>query len=502
MDNQRGLGKIGYISNVRLNDKNENYLTFLSKLAGRQITDSELDDFIESDDFHIEYYNQEGQKCNEEDALSLKFKLPWPDIKTGLPLYGFFRRIDTTKRFMGVFWQTSGNTIRKIGFIKPTCWDDLSILCNEPISEDSISEHITSDFLFYNNAGYTKYADGTPVTKETGRYIKFQTDLKDKNGHIIVGWFTKGKSRYEGVSWGTEKDFEEKKTQLYKKIFIGRLLFDSIEDCNKFLKTLADKILGDEPWGYAKGNDNQDNTESVYDYPILKSYIEFELDRLFYEQEELNMPDRIIYNDKKDKVLFNTNLLDKYGYDLIIAGDFNIGISDRLYISDPVISPRTSEIKKLGFDSKIEPQTPCFFKDINEIVFHGDWEFEYSSEKYEHIIEERIERFPAKYRKKNTIELSTLFQSAIVFAKKIAQRNYKFIVPMYYPTAKRIQLLMPIYLEDRSLRKQPDFALVLTPLSDEKMYIPETILGLKEVYQDARLIAKPDESWLNPEKLK
>ena len=68
---------------------------------------------------------------------------------------------------------------------------------------------------------------------------------------------------------------------------------------------------------------------------------------------------------------------------------------------------------------------------------------------------------------------------------------------MYYPAKKRIQLLMPIYLET-SYTSRPDFALVLTPHAQEKLYTPETILGLDEVYQDARLIAKPEESWLNP----
>ena len=69
---------------------------------------------------------------------------------------------------------------------------------------------------------------------------------------------------------------------------------------------------------------------------------------------------------------------------------------------------------------------------------------------------------------------------------------------MYYPAKHRIQLLMPIYLNGEYTR-HPDFALVLTPHPDERIYTPETILGLKEVYQDARLIAKPETSWLNPE---
>ena len=65
---------------------------------------------------------------------------------------------------------------------------------------------------------------------------------------------------------------------------------------------------------------------------------------------------------------------------------------------------------------------------------------------------------------------------------------------MYYPIKRRIQLLMPIYL-DGSYSTRPDFALVLTPYK-EGIYVPETILGLDEVYQDARLVAKPEESWL------
>ena len=151
----------------------------------------------------------------------------------------------------------------------------------------------------------------------------------------------------------------------------------------------------------------------------------------------------------------------------------------------------------MGFDSS-DPMPPTFFKDINEIIFHSDWEIDQDIAKYEHIIEERLERFPEKYRELSADDLGLKLDSAINFAKRIAQRNYKFIVPMYYPTQRRIQLLMPIYLAT-SYTSHPDFALVLTPHAQEKLYTPETILGLDEVYQDARLIAKPEESWLNPE---
>ncbi len=58
-------------------------------------------------------------------------------------------------------------------------------------------------------------------------------------------------------------------------------------------------------------------------------------------------------------------------------------------------------------------------------------------------------------------ELARKLDDTITFAVAIAQRNYKFIVPIYYT--------------------------------------PETILLLDAVYQNARLIAKPDDTWLYPD---
>ena len=95
-------------------------------------------------------------------------------------------------------------------------------------------------------------------------------------------------------------------------------------------------------------------------------------------------------------------------------------------------------------------------------------------------------------------ELGRKLDDAITFAVAIAQRNYKFIVPMYRPQTGKIQLLMPIYLKG-TYSSKPDFALILTPDKENEYYIPETILPLDAVYHNARLIAKPDDTWLNPD---
>ena len=82
---------------------------------------------------------------------------------------------------------------------------------------------------------------------------------------------------------------------------------------------------------------------------------------------------------------------------------------------------------------------------------------------------------------------------------------------MKAPRFDTISFIMPIFL-GRSYKKRPDFALVLQNIPpilndegkviEEGYYVARTILDLEDGYQDARVIAKPDESWLNPGEIK
>ena len=487
MEEKNGLLKLGFVQNIKPNEKGQNCVSFLSQLIGRKITLNEINTFIESDGFNQEFVDNDGNITEEDSSTEFRFKLPWKDVK-GHDVYGYFTKKGSI--FTGVMWQ-SDLGIKKYGGIDPTCWEKLKSICGIDINEGNIGDYITSGFGYFNGAGYTKFSDGTAVTMKTGKFIKFNTNISAK-GELLVGWFTKNKrGRFEGISWGTEADFKSAQ-DLRERFYVGRMIFDSIDNCNDFLEELKGKTIP-EPWEYKRKKDD------TFKNPILKSYLEFELDRLFYEQDFLNYPDRIVFNEDHSKALFNTNLINKFGDDLIIVGSL-LEISNKYYLNELEISPSMMSLKKMGFDTSKNPITPMFFKDINEIVFHCDWDIDKDLEKYEHIIEERKDRFPEKYQELTADDLGRRLNNAIQLAKKIAQRNYKFIVPMYYPTARRIQLLMPIYLET-SYSSHPDFALVLTPHADDGLYTPETILGLDEVYQDARLIAKPEESWLNPEML-
>lgn len=486
---KNGLMKLGYVKNLKPNTNGENCISVLSKITGKKIFLKEINEFIESEQCKIEYFGLQGNPCTEEDAFTLKFQLTQKS-KAGDYIYGVFQRKDITGNFIGITWETA-KTPNSLGLINDNSLVNLSAIIKSTINniEDIF---VVNSIEYFNGAGHNKFPDGTVVDEKNAKFIRFKTTLTNNDGDILYGWFTKNiKNGFEGIDWGTEESFKNSRKNR-EQFFVGRMAFDSIEACNLFLEKLESKTI-EEPWEYKNRKDPK------FKYPILKSYLEFELERLYYEQEKYGWDDKILYNKDRSKTLFNTNLIDKFGHDLNIMGDVQL-LGGREIIYNLEMCPSKLSLRKLGFEN-YEPLPPKFFEDINEIVFHCEWDIDCNVSKYEHIIEQRIDRFPDKYKHLEADDLGQKMDNAIEFAKKIAQRNYKFIIPMYYPTARRIQLLMPIYLET-SYTSQPDFALVLTPHAEEKVYTPETILGLDEVYQDARLVAKPEESWLNPQIIK
>ena len=148
----------------------------------------------------------------------------------------------------------------------------------------------------------------------------------------------------------------------------------------------------------------------------------------------------------------------------------------------------------------MNPEPPVFFSDVDEVIFNTSWDIDTNDNSLTHIIDKRIERFPQQYRGMSSYELAKKIDDAIGSAIAIAQRNYKYIVPIYYPRFDSISFLMPIFLNGL-YSESPDFALVLQTDREHKIYIARTILDIESGYQDARLIAKPDESWFNLAKL-
>jgi len=194
---------------------------------------------------------------------------------------------------------------------------------------------------------------------------------------------------------------------------------------------------------------------------------------------------------KSKQIVFNTGLLNKYFKEIYIICDYDPATQGVPIYRNPSICLEGDNRFARNFDKK--PPRVAFFKDISEIIFDSGLGVDTNDG---HIVRDNIDRIPQKYQELYTeSQLYMLFQSAVNFAARLAERNYKLIVPQYWPKTNSIQFLMPIYLSGE-FAGRPDFALVLE--KRPTCYQGTTILTLDMAYQNARLVAKPDDFWLNP----
>jgi hypothetical protein len=156
------------------------------------------------------------------------------------------------------------------------------------------------------------------------------------------------------------------------------------------------------------------------------------------------------------------------------------------------------------------PDVVEFFHCLDDIIYDSKVEIDLSFDDLTHIIEDGAkrnrftEKYTVLYEKEDLPAITSTLIAAIDNARKIAKRNYKYVVPQYRSERRgepgKIQFLMPIYL-DRQYGERPDFALVLNIVvmpDGTRFYTPETILELPWAYNNARVICKPEDTWLNP----
>ena len=347
-----------------------------------------------------------------------------------------------------------------------------------------------ADIVYLNKYGYAKKRSGEAVGHKDATYLYFETGLVSKTNDAIIGWFEKKGNDpvFKGVTWGSKSALDAK-IRVSKMFHWGDLFFKNEEEGLAFLEDIAASTIP-ETWSFK-------NKPSTVNHPILKSYIENTFDVLKKEAER-GAKNKLVYSQDGRYLLFNTNLLDKFFHEILIVVEVRKQKDGSELLMNPRRVRKELELRKLGFARDAHPEQPCFFEKVEEVIYQPTWAIDKDFDKFTHIIEERKMRFPLEMQSASSDELSRKLDDAIKFAVAIAQRNYKFIVPMYRPQTGKIQLLMPIYLKG-TYSSKPDFALILTPDKENEYYTPETILPLDAVYQNARLIAKPDDTWLNPD---
>ena len=383
----------------------------------------------------------------------------------------------------------------KLGYVTnlKTCKAELNkMLADEKqVSSTELNTIVDNAHIVYlNRYGYAQTRSGEAVKSKDASYLYFDTGLSNQAGVSVIGWFErKGKdATFRGVNWGTKAALEAK-IHADRMFHWGDLYFKSEEDGLAFLEDIAASTIP-ETWSFK-------NKPSTVNHPILKSYIENTFEVLKKEAER-GAKNKLVYSQDQKHLLFNTNLLDKFFHEILIVVEVRKQKDGSELLMNPRRVKKELELRKLGFTRDTKPEQPRFFEKVEEVIYQPTWAIDKDFDKFTHIIEERRQRFPVDMQSASSDELGRKLDDAITFAVAIAQRNYKFIVPMYRPQTGKIQLLMPIYLKG-TYSSKPDFALILTPDKENEYYTPETILPLDAVYQNARLIAKPDDTWLNPD---
>ncbi|MGF0068295.1 DUF3825 domain-containing protein [Candidatus Spyradosoma sp. SGI.093] len=364
--------------------------------------------------------------------------------------------------------------------------------------------------LFYE---YNKIGDPIECTQKSSNTVCLGIDTGFANGFaqpLYIQYIKRdGVLKEVGFFTGIEI---EKNLRLYR---MGRIVFDDYEKANRFIKDLEKELLPGEVWKYEKTNFlGYRKTE----YEILESYIRTVFEALY---DGWNLPaslnyEKIKFSEDKKYALFNTGLLSKNARDVLVLGEVDwMDEKKRFCLLNPILlrDGCTGLINRGFSHSDLDVDMVSFFSDISEIVYDATLKVDTDDiEKLNHCIEDGVKRgrFPEeweqKFRDGRVREVTDRFIDAIRNSQKIARRNYKYVVPQYRTTlvGNYIQFLMPIYMNS-NYEKSPDFALVLSLVKDregkKQFYRMETILELAWAYNNARVICKPDDSWLNPSKI-
>jgi hypothetical protein len=260
-----------------------------------------------------------------------------------------------------------------------------------------------------------------------------------------------------------------------KAAFTSELFkFALIPNYENTISFLADTLADREDWDFT---DSATKTNA-----ILKNYLEFTFRKLLQEK-------KIVFTSNNQFACFNTglvteNLEDIYAY-------FEEYKNPRAGYTTPYCFKaflKKSDNNILRNFSHSLPDVADFFDKPELLIFNPKCDL---IPDIDHIIGDNISRFPSHLQGADDAELRRQLVGSIDEVKKKARTNYKIAVPQFYDN--KIQLLLPLRLTSGS--PNPDLALVIHKLND-KIYTARTCLTLKMAYNNARLIVKPQSSWL------
>ena len=202
-----------------------------------------------------------------------------------------------------------------------------------------------------------------------------------------------------------------------------------------------------------------------------------------------------ILNKSADKVIFNSGFMGHTCQSIYLMGSV-VQKDDGVYINNVVIRPGKAAQDELGFHTdKTSPvilyRNECGDPKIEEENFDFD-----DRERNKHCISDRAERLPASAQSMSTEELLRKLTDSIKMAINLQNAYGGFLIPFYNPKLDDIQLLAPLYLNERIKLDNPSAAIVLGKKG--KFYVPETLLSLEDALTNALVLNRYQSNiWLH-----
>lgn len=263
-----------------------------------------------------------------------------------------------------------------------------------------------------------------------------------------------------------------------KKTFESELFtFAYFPNYDKAVEFLAENLADQEDWDFSDAVSKK--------YSILKNYLE----HIF---RKVKSESKVAYTNNNSHSCFNTGLVTKHlepiyayfeAYRTPKEGGTTPPYCFKAFLKE-------SDIQFLQIFPDNHPDIADFFQKPEDLIFNPRCKL---IPQLDHIIEDNLTRFPAHIQALDESEINRRLVGAIEEVKKRVKTNYKLAVPQFYNN--RIQLLLPLNLTPGS--PNPDLALAIHKISNDT-YTARTCLTLKRAYNNARLIVKPQSSWLKP----
>ena len=420
-----------------------------------------------------------------------------------------------------VFRELSG--FSEYTFILPDQWEKIpkyiSDLTGDKIETLECEEKIYKAFMKAKNENRLGRFDANSKAETSFSY--FSLDITSKHNQKLWVKMIKNSNSFTLHEWFgafimPEPDLTDEMLNKWLlssgKFAMGKIIFEKSEERTKFLTVLAERAV-EEKWDWP-------DSKKALPYMVLQSYVDHTYRRLCNEdsltEDEKDKKIKII----GDKLYFNSGLLDRLSFkDIFICGKIN-NIEPEFDVFGRIpcrVIEKLSLCTDAPFSKDSAPKMASYSDRGKEFWFDADL---FASDGgcilndkhifYDGIEKERLPKYFEEYKsckynedalEKLTSRIRDDFETALRNAKKLALRNHRLVLPMFYPEIEKITFLLPIYLESRRLEK-PDCVLALGLFEEfdgviGRHYRGTTILTLEMAFNNSRLVSSRDVFWLS-----